>query len=331
MTDLLASSRRPTAVAVVRESLLDVIHRGDGTVHQHPGGSPANVAVALGRLGRHPHLMTCLGDDYQGFLIRIWLESSGVYVVHPSQTGVPTSTAVAQLDDSGIAEYRFDFSWCQQLDVHFRAGVVHSGSLAALHDSSASHIVQVLARVRDEALISYDPNVRPSALPDRKKARMRVERLVRSADIVKVSRKDLKWLYPNRTSLAVALDWQAVGPAIVVVTAGGDGATAVTMNDCIHIPAHRVTAVDTVGAGDAFTAALLDGFIEAGYSSADDRERLADVDADTVKRILSRSCAAAALSTSRPGADPPWLYELDSFDPAGEEPDGTPTTSTRGL
>jgi fructokinase len=137
-----------------------------------------------------------------------------------------------------------------------------------------------------------------------------VEQLVGLADVVKVSDEDLLWLHPSRSLDEAAAAWLAAGPAVVVVTLGGAGAFALTTSGRVTIPAPTTTVVDTVGAGDTFMGALLDGLLEADLIGADRREALRQISAGLLERILRRSADAAAITVSRPGADPPTVAEL---------------------
>jgi fructokinase len=115
---------------------------------------------------------------------------------------------------------------------------------------------------------------------------------------------------PDGDVLDVARSWLRSGPAVVVVTFGEGGATALTAAGEVRVAAPRVEVVDTVGAGDSFMGALIDGLWSAGLLGADRRPALRDVDPAVLTSILERCAAVAAVTVSRPGANPPWLHEL---------------------
>ncbi len=163
---------------------------------------------------------------------------------------------------------------------------------------------------RASATISYDPNIRPTLIADAARARERVRQLVSLADIVKVSDEDLGWLHPDRTPLDVARQWRAAGPAIVIVTRGGNGATAVTADGVVEVPGLNVAVIDTVGAGDTFMAAVIDGVFEAGLAGRARWELLARISNHQLEEILDTAVRAAAITVSRQGANPPWRQEL---------------------
>ena len=295
---------------MVGEALVDLVQRADGSRDEAPGGSPANVALTLGRLGRHPQLLTSLGDDDRGHAVRGWLEKSGVRVSAASTPGLPTSTATALLDVTGAASYEFDLAWTVDTELAGAADVVHVGSIATVLEPGATAVVGLVEARRATATITFDPNIRPALIDDAVAARSRVEQLVRLADVVKVSDEDLRWLWPDRSVADAAVGWLAAGPAVVVVTLGGEGAYALTATGRVTVLAPLVTVVDTVGAGDTFMGALLDGLIEADFIGADRRAALRDIPLALLEQIMRRSADAAAVTVSRPGADPPTLAEL---------------------
>lgn len=300
-------------VLVIGEALVDIVHRDAGRIEETPGGSPANVAIALARLGEEPLLLTQLGDDPRGRTVRSWLEASGVELLLAGAER--TSTASARLSADGSAEYEFDLTWTLEgLDPHAVAaespGVVHVGSVAALLHPGADTVRALLESLRPLALISYDPNIRPALVPDRARAVREVEALVALADVVKASDEDLAWLYPGADPLDVARRLQRSGPAVVVVTRGGDGACAVTATGTVFVDGHSVDVVDTVGAGDTFMSALIHSLREAGLSGAASREPLRGIEEQHLREMLEFGAAAAAVTVSRPGADPPRLDEV---------------------
>ncbi|WP_018685000.1 carbohydrate kinase family protein [Actinokineospora enzanensis] len=286
-------------ISVVGEALVDLIAGPDGrTFTAHPGGSPANVAVGLARLGTATALHTHLGDDLFGRFLRDHLAAEGVPVDLLPARDPGTSVAFAATDQDGVAAYDFRIGW----DVTRipAARVLHTGSLAA-----ALAPGPVEAAMDAAATVSYDPNIRPALAGPRAAERARVERQVGKADIVKASADDLAWLYPGADPRERAADWLARGPRLVVVTLGPDGAYAVTQDGQVTRSCGPVTVVDTVGAGDSFTAALLHALDRAGAL-----EHGSDRPEDLVA-ALDLANAAAAVTCGRAGADPPTADEID--------------------
>lgn len=306
------SSAAAADAVVVGEALTDVIVERDGTEARHPGGSPANVAYGLARLGRPTALLTELGGDPDGEAIRNHLASAGVEV-RTAGTAARTSTAVARLGADGSADYRFDLTWSLGPVVLERAPLVlHTGSLATTVPPGAASVERLVRDVRAASTVSYDPNIRPALMGPAGALRERVERLVAGSDVVKASDQDTAFLAPGRTPLEVATHWLRLGPALVVVTLGGAGAVAVTRGGEVHVPAAPVTVADTVGAGDSFTAGLLDGLWHEGLLGGAARPRLHAVAVDVVERVVRRATMAAAVTVSRAGANPPTRNELDA-------------------
>ena len=302
----------PHAV-VVGESLVDVVRRLDGSVEDHPGGSPANVAIGLGRLGRPVELLTWFGPDAHGELVRRHLEDSAVRIAPGSDGADATSVALATLDASGAATYTFELDW--QVPVAAVPSsdvvVVHSSTIGAALEPGGEAVLRILAEARTRSTITYDPNIRPALLGSTEQTRPLVERLVRLADVVKVSDEDLAWLEPGVALIEVATRWVTAGPGLVVVTRGGAGVLAVTSGGVhVEVAAPTVDVADTVGAGDSFMSGLIDGLWTAGLLGGARRRALGAIDAATLVHILERSVRIAAITVSRAGANPPWAAEL---------------------
>ena len=306
---------------VIGEALVDLVgQRGGRTLAAHPGGSPANVALGLGRLGVPVTLKTRLGRDSFGEMIRGHLQASGVRVDGGRDEGVSTSLAIATLA-AGIASYDFRIEWdigdLSPLPVETRC--LHTGSLATALAPGKDSVVDLVQREheRGRVTISYDPNVRPALLGEPAQARPDIERLVTLSDVVKVSDEDLRWLYPDQSDEEIAQDWLALGPALVVVTRGGAGVYAVAANVELRRDAVPIDLVDTVGAGDSFTSGLLDGLHRADLIGAARRDALAAIDRATLESVVEEAALIAAITCSRPGADPPSRPELDAALAAG--------------
>ncbi|GEA85456.1 fructokinase [Cellulomonas gelida] len=300
---------------VIGEALVDVVERADGTRDEHPGGSPANVALGLGRLGRAVDLLTWLGTDAAADTVKRHLEASHVRVLTGDRTASRTPVATAHLDAHGVATYEFDLEWDLPASWDGEEAVplvVHTGSIAAVLEPGGTRVAHEMSRRQETSTLTYDPNLRPALMGSSAHALPYVEAMVRLADVVKVSDEDLAWLHPGVAPAEIAEEWTRRGPALVVVTHGGEGAFAATSAGArLHVAAPRVTVADTVGAGDSFMGGLIDGLWSAGLLGADRRERLHDVDAATVEAVLTRCARIAAITVSRAGANPPRSDELD--------------------
>lgn len=296
-----------TTFLVVGETLVDIISRAGRTAEEHPGGSPANVAFGLGRLGNRVELLTELGDDPRGHMVREHLESAGVdVIVSPSE--IPTSTATATIGADGSASYEFDVTW--DVDIHLagEADVLHVGSIGATVPPGADEVRLLVTVRRASTLISFDPNIRPPLLGNRADVVARVEHIVVMSDIVKVSDEDLVWLYPGTSPIVSATRWATIGGPLIVVTNGGDGVSAFWHGARIDVPAQPVTVVDTVGAGDSFMAGLLDAI---GRQLPElDRDTFSDLGEEAIASALAWAAAASSVTVSRVGADLPTREDL---------------------
>lgn len=310
------SPRPPVAThaLVIGEALVDVVVRRDGTTSTHPGGSPANVAIGLARLARDAELLCFMGLDDNGAIVRDHVEASGAHLVPGSQSAPHTSVATATLDDDGAATYEFDLTWAIAADAAPREDplVVHTGSIAAVLHPGAGDVRTIISDARAGATITYDPNIRPSLMGSPSEARGSVEATVALADVVKVSDEDLTWLYPDQNPVASAQAWAASGgPTLVVLTRGGEGASAYLADGrSCEVAAAHVDVADTVGAGDSFMAGLIDGLWYFGLVGASRRDKLRDIKTASLEQILIRCARIAGITVSRPGANPPTVWEL---------------------
>lgn len=302
-------------ITVVGEALLDLIAGPAARVFAaHPGGSPANVAVGLGRLGTPVALATQLGDDLPGRLVSAHLEASGVVVEGLPARSSATSIALAAVDDGGAASYDFRIAWdvTQPPQLSPECVCLHTGSIATALAPGAALVEELMLSQQrhGNATISLDPNIRPSLLGPAEAERTRVERQVALCDIVKVSAEDLQWLYPDKDPLEVARSWLSYGPALVVVTLGQDGAYGISPHATAARTAAPVTVVDTVGAGDAFTAGLLDALRRTDLLGGARRRQLAAITSSELADVLDFAMEVAGVTCGRPGADPPTRAEL---------------------
>ncbi|MFJ6432955.1 carbohydrate kinase [Streptomyces sp. NPDC091416] len=297
---------------VIGECVADIVREPGTADRVHPGGSPANVAYGLARLGHGATLLTQLGQDGNGRLIREHLTAAGVYVRTDGSTA-PTPSAVVTLDGAGRAGYAFDITWTLgPVALERTPAHVHTGSIAAVTAPGASAVLAAVESLRGAATVSYDPNVRPELMGDHEAAVRRAELCVALSDVVKASDEDLEWLYPGVDPVRAAERWLAAGPAVVLVTRGGDGAFAVLPEALVTVGALPAEVVDTVGAGDAFMSGTLHALAAHGLLGPAGRERLRTLDRATVTDVLRRAAASAAVTVARAGANPPDEAELDA-------------------
>ncbi|MFJ2026831.1 carbohydrate kinase [Streptomyces sp. NPDC087897] len=295
---------------VIGECVADIVQLPGEAPRVHPGGSPANVAYGLARLGHRTVLLTQLGADDNGRLIRAHLASGGVDV-RTDGSATATPSAAVTLDAAGRATYAFDVTWdLSPVAVAPAPAHVHTGSIGAVAAPGSATVLDLVRSARPTATVSYDPNVRPALMGDRATAVRRVEECVALSDLVKASDEDLEWLYPGEGPDRIAERWLGLGPAAVLVTRGGDGALALLPGGPIPVEAPRVEVADTVGAGDAFMSGTLHALAAHGLIGEGARERLRAVDRDAVVDVLRHAVASAAVTVSRAGANPPGAHEL---------------------
>ncbi|HZW41040.1 MAG TPA: carbohydrate kinase [Agromyces sp.] len=291
-------------VLVVGEALVDIVHSVDGE-HEHPGGSPANVALGLGRLGITAALLSDLGRDPRGTSIADHLARSSVRVLAESFSDAPTSTATALIGADGAATYEFDVRWalrCEAMPVPAR--VVHTGSIAMFLEPGATAVEALLRSRPAGVLVSLDPNIRPALVGDRDVARAAFERFVTIADIVKLSDEDAAWLYPGDPVEAVLGRLLDAGVGLAAMTRGEAGAILATRKHVASTAALPVDVRDTVGAGDSFMAALLAELLRVPRP-------VDELDGADLERLAALAVAAAAVTVGRVGADLPVAADIE--------------------
>ncbi len=298
-------------ILIAGEALTDIVVDADDGRREHPGGSPLNVAVALSRLGHDAHLLTAIGDDARGDAIRAHLDESGVQLTPASVRPGRTSTAEAVLDAHGAATYTFDLTWDPDTaELPETPDAVHTSSIAAVLEPGATTLSALLRSARGSSTISYDPNARPTLMGAPEDVRARIEENIALSDVVKASDEDVAWLYGTEDVEDVAASWRDLGPSLTVLTRGGDGAVAFSASGRVQVAPVQVEVVDTVGAGDTFSAGILDALAAKGLLGADRREMLAAIPSDDLATVLRRAAALSAITVSRAGANPPWSHEL---------------------
>jgi fructokinase len=310
-------------IVVAGEALVDLVPDPDGRLRTLAGGSPYNVAIGLGRLGVPVGLLGPISEDPLGDLLAGRLSEAGVELLLPERTSRPTSLAMVHLDAAGHASYGFYLDGTSATgmtddDVTGAAAKDAAAGSAVLHVSLGAVVLtsegtgQVLGRMLTQGparpLVTFDPNVRPATIPDMARERAAIEAVVAAVDVVKVSDADLAAIAPDRDPLAVAGDWARSGPALVIVTRGERGATAMRSDGgLLTVAGVRVDVVDTVGAGDAFMSGLLAAFHDRGLL---EREALGAADARLLQEVLAYAAEVAAVTCTRKGADPPYRQEL---------------------
>ncbi|MEP0146333.1 carbohydrate kinase [Pseudophaeobacter sp.] len=281
-----------------------------------PGGAVLNTAVALGRLGAPVGLLTGVSHDMFGQQLAAHISHSHVDTTHLLWSDRPTTLAFVQLVD-GQASYCFydENSAGRMLDIADIPALPNAvtalffGGISLASDPASDCYAALLEREAPTRVVMVDPNIRPGFIKDAARYRQRLDRMMAQADIVKVSDVDLNWLFPAPQSDEQKVTrLLALGPALVVVTRGDEGADGFMTNGThIHIPAAPAKIVDTVGAGDTFNAGLLDKLSELNCLSKDQIKTLPP---KILHTALDHGAKVAAKTVAREGADPPWAEDL---------------------
>lgn len=292
-------------IVVVGEQVVDLVPAGDGLLKAALGGGPANTAIAAARLGASVAMAARTGRDRFGAAFTERLAASGVDTRFVRSTTQPSALALANVDSTGEAHYDFwlagaaDFGWRTAELPQLEAGAtIHLGSLAAFLPPGADVLERWALSHKDRSTISFDPNIRSVAL-SRPDSLVRLERLAELSDVIRVSAGDLSHAYPHVDPLVTARRWLKHA-RLVVLTHGKSGATTLTSSAEVSVNPPPVSIVDTIGAGDTATGALL-AWLQTHEWPTDEA---------ALREMLTFVVAAAVLTCTRVGADPPTLADL---------------------
>lgn len=297
------------------EALIDMLPRettlGEPAFAPLAGGAVFNTAIALGRLGAPVGFFSGLSTDLFGQILTAGLEASNVDASFAARSDRPTTLAFVTLTD-GHAEYAFyDENTAGRLlapadlpDLPDDTSALFFGGISLVVEPCATAYEALMSRETNARAIMMDPNIRPGFVTDEDAYRARLKRMLGMADIVKVSDEDMAWLLGDDATPKALLD---AGAAVVFVTRGAEGPTAYTASGAFACPAPKATVVDTVGAGDTFNAGVLAALSERGLLT---KKAVQDLGEDNLMAAMQLGAAAAAVTVSRAGANPPWRREL---------------------
>lgn len=274
------------------------------------GGGPANTAKAIARLGHSVNFIAGISNDSHGQKARAELISDGVNLDLALTSDSPTCTATVSLAADGSASYEFlikntatfAFSdeWLPDPEI-LKPTILHIGTLVTVIQPGAEILYDWAVKVAEFAPIIFDPNIRPSVMPDLIKYRDEVEKWLKISAVVKFSEDDISALYPDEDPIEVAQACLTKGVQLVVITRGANGLAAITNNGVVEVTGQKVTVVDTVGAGDTVGAILVEAIVNNGVMALTDKK---------LTEVLNRAAFAAAITCSRAGAQPPRAFEL---------------------
>ena len=307
-----------TRIVVGGEALVDLVPTGDGTLTPRLGGGPFTVAVAAGRLGAPVSFLSRVSTDAFGAAALARLEGSGVDTALVQRGPEPTTLAVVGLADGGSAHYTFytegtaDRLVTDPGPLHAALGsevaAVSLGTLSLVLEPGASAYEAVLHREAAAGRLTVlDPNIRPALVPDAAAYRARFRSWLPSVGLLTLSVQDAQWLVGPGDVPDAVRGWLGAGVTAVVLTHGDEGLEVytATLRASASVPA--VPVVDTIGAGDTVHGVLLAWLHDAGALT---RDALAALDPASWGEALAFVARAAAVTVSRPGADPPWPHEL---------------------
>ncbi|QKW05859.1 carbohydrate kinase [Streptomyces sp. NA04227] len=300
-------------IVVAGEALIDLVPKGAGArapLIPSPGGGPYNTAVALGRLGARPAFCSRISSDAFGRTLLDGLEAAGVDIGWVQRGPEPTTLAVATVGADGSARYSFYvegtadrlFAVPDRLPESMRAICFGTCSLAL--EPGASAYEKVLRDASGRGVFTMlDPNIRQDLIPDAEAYRSRFRSWLPHTTLLKLSEEDAGWLGGS------AAEWLAQGPSAVVLTHGREGLEVVTAQGRIEVPGVPVAVVDTIGAGDTVNAALLHRL--SAHDALAPADALTGLGEEQWRDVLGYAARAAALTCTRPGAQPPYAHELD--------------------
>ena len=301
------------------EALIDMLPRtstqDEPCFAPYAGGAVFNTAIALGRLGTPSGFFSGISTDMLGEILAQTLAASKVDTSLCARSGRPTTVAFVKLV-TGQATYAFyDEGTAGRMlaladlpDLPDSVDTLFVGGISLVNDPAASTYEALQAREAPRRVTMIDPNIRRGFIAGKEdQYRARIERMMARADIVKLSDEDLHWLMGEGDMVALSRKILKMGPKIVFLTEGAKGARAVTATQDRFVAAQKVVVADTVGAGDTFNAGALSALHTAGALT---KARLAAISDAELDAALALGTRAAAVTVSRPGANPPWANEL---------------------
>ena len=308
------------SVLVIGEALVDVVHGINGEIKNIPGGSPANTAVALARLGIKTYMKARTSSDQFGLEIRSYLTNQNVNLDYSVVVNSPSSVINAVIQKDGSAKYEAnlegaaDYGWTleelnQVIDPDIQ--IVQLGSLTSYVEPGATNVEKWFTQLRlsNKYLLTFDPNIRhPLDGQNEDAVRTRAKKLASISHVVKASDEDLNWIFSSNNPHDSAIKIIESGASLVIVTLGKKGAFAVNKkHEIVEVSAKEIDVIDSIGAGDTFAAALIAQLLEKSWTNENALKNLSSSD---LTQILTNCSMAAAITCSRQGANPPYRQEV---------------------
>jgi fructokinase len=309
-------------IAILGEALIDFKSTGALAFQGFIGGSSLNVATATARLGQATMFLTQISSDLFGASLREHMTKNGIDTSHVLESNAHSTLAFVE-ERNGQAHFSFmnsvaaDTMYDPQPRPILPNNVkfMQFGSISLLTDPTSSSITEIIGKHRSSlnhnVTVVFDPNCRPALTPDLEGYKRKLRNWLRLAHVVKVSDQDLGWLEPDKALDDVAADWIAQGPGVVIITRGEHGSTLYRAgHERLQVPTPKVSVIDTVGAGDTYTAGLMVSLLEHGHERA---EQLLTHSDQTWLEVMQFAAQAAAINCTRAGANPPTRAEVSGF------------------
>lgn len=302
-------------IALAGEALIDFTGSGGMAFQGHCGGSPLNAAVACARLGQPTAYLTQLSTDLFGEQLLQHMHANGIDTRFVQRNDAPTTVAFVERGPL-TNRYAFysrgsaDSGWSPETlpALPESCRFLHFGSISLLQDPAARRITELVVANAGQRVVVFDPNVRLSLIGNLPAYRQRMTPWLACTDLLKLSDEDVDALAPGVPHDDAATAWLQAGPRAVVITCGGDGAVLYRNgHKPMPIKAPQADVVDTIGAGDTFTAGLSVALLNQGVTEAIELAGLSDA---AWYQVLRFAATAAALNCTREGANPPTLAQV---------------------
>jgi len=311
-------------IAILGEALIDLIggkgEDGQNCFYHYAGGCALNAATAAARLGSRVLYIGKLSSDMFGTQMQQYFADNSVELVEEFKD-VPDNSMIgfAKLDEHGGASYVFytegttvtnlsDAEISRTLDERTDISYLHIGSVSVALDESGDHILRALQQREKLPFVFFDPNVRPTIIADFTTYRERVLSLAKLSTLIKLSHEDLELIYPETSVEDGVQRLLNLGVEHVILTKGKDGLQWRSKSGLdVSVPAIDNPIVDTVGAGDTVSGAVLTYLEEQNIKTGD------HLTTEQAQEALRFAALAAAVTTSRKGANPPKRDEVGMF------------------
>jgi fructokinase len=306
-------------IAILGEALIDFKSTGALAFQGFIGGSSLNVATATARLGQTTMFLTQISSDLFGASLREHMTKNGIDTSHVLESNAHSTLAFVE-ERNGQAHFSFMNSVAADTmyDPQPRPVLPNNlkfmqfGSISLLTDPTSTSITEIIGKHRSSlnhnVTVVFDPNCRPALTPDLEGYKRKLRNWLRLAHVVKVSDQDLAWLEPDKALDDVAAEWIVQGPSVVIITRGEHGSSLYRAgHERLQVPTPKVSVIDTVGAGDTYTAGLMVSLLEHGHERA---EQLATHSDEVWLEVMQFAAQAAAINCTRAGANPPTRAEV---------------------